>query len=111
MTITPSDLASLEDHNDRSRWHLKKEVQVGHIITTLTVLFGLIWYAAKIEQRVAMVETHIEQRDDAINKQIAAQREYLQAQDVNAMQTIINLRSQLDKIEGKLDRLIEKRPK
>ena len=67
-------------------WHLKKEIQLGHLITTLTVAISAIVYVNKIEQRVAVVES-----------QMLYQKE-----------TSSVLRSQLDRINDKLDRLIER---
>ena len=70
-------------------WHLKKEIQLGHLITTVTVGIAAIVYVSKIEQRVAVVES-----------QINSQKE-----------TAGVLRTQLDRINDKLDRLIERATK
>ena len=71
------------------RWHMKKEIQLGHLITTFTVAISCVVYIDKIEQRVAVMEIQmIAQRDSAIL-----------------------LRNQLDKINDKLDRLIERASK
>lgn len=71
------------------RWHMKKEIQLGHLITTFTVAISCVVYINKIEQRVAVMEIQmIAQRDSAIL-----------------------LRNQLDKINDKLDRLIERASK
>ena len=67
-------------------WHLKKEIQLGHLITTATVAISAIVYVNKIEQRVAVVES-----------QVIYQKE-----------TADVLRNQLEKINDKLDRLIER---
>jgi len=68
------------------RWHLKKEIQLGHLLTTFTVAMSAVVYINKIEQRVAVIES-----------QMVSQRE---------SSTI--LRQQLEKINDKLDRLIER---
>ncbi len=67
-------------------WRLKKEIQLGHLITTVTVAISAIVYVNKIEQRVAVVES-----------QVNFQKE-----------TAGVLRGQLDRINDKLDRLIER---
>ena len=67
-------------------WHLKKEIQLGHLITTITVAVSAVIYINKIEQRVAVVES-----------QVIYQKE-----------TADVLRNQLEKINDKLDRLIER---
>jgi hypothetical protein len=49
-----------------NRWHLKKEIQLGHLITTFTVAISAVIYITKIEQRVAVVETQMSaQRESA----------------------------------------------
>jgi hypothetical protein len=67
-------------------WHFKKEVQLGHLITTFTIAISAVIYINKIEERVSIVET-----------QIMAQKEN------NSL-----FRGQLEKINDKLDRLIER---
>lgn len=77
-------------------WHIKREVQLSHLAATLSVLFSVIWYAGKLEQRIALVEQAVVmQRDRDTNQDQAVQM----AND--------QLRRQLDRIDGKLDRLIE----
>lgn len=71
---------------DDNKWHMKKEIQLGHLITTFTVAISCVVYINKIEQRVAVME----------------------AQMISQRESAILLRSQLDKINDKLDRLIER---
>lgn len=70
----------------QERWHLKKEIQLGHLITTFTVAISAVVYISKIEQRVAVVES-----------QLITQRE-----------SSALLRAQLERMDAKLDRLIER---
>lgn len=81
-------------------WHIKREIQIGHLITTMSVAFSVIWYAGKLEQRIALVE-----------QSVVAQRERDAAQDSAALQAYQQTRAQLDRIDAKLDRLIEARAK
>lgn len=76
----------MSQNDTGERWHLKKEIQLGHLITTATVAVAAIMYINKIDQRVTVVEV-----------QVAAQRE-----------SSVVLRAQLEKINDKLDRLIER---
>ena len=71
---------------DQERWHLKKEIQLGHLITTFCVAVSAILYINNIEQRLSVVET-----------QLLAQRE-----------SSALLRAQLERMDAKLDRLIER---
>jgi hypothetical protein len=74
--------------NDRhaERWHLKKEIQLTHVISTLIMIAAIFSYVSKIEQRLTIVET-----------QLMAQR------DATILQ-----RAQLERMDAKLDRLIER---
>lgn len=68
------------------RWHLKKEIQVTHVVSTLLLVGAVFAYVSKIDQRLTVVET-----------QLIAQR------DAAAVQ-----RGQLERMDAKLDRLIER---
>ena len=68
------------------RWHLKKEIQLTHVISTLVLVGAVLAYVSKIEQRLTIVET-----------QLLSQRESTTLQ-----------RAQLEKMDAKLDRLIER---
>jgi hypothetical protein len=68
------------------RWHLKKEIQLTHVISTIVVIGAVLAYVSKIEQRLTIVET-----------QLMAQR------DATLLQ-----RAQLERMDAKLDRLIER---
>ena len=68
------------------RWHLKKEIQLTHVISTLVLVGAVLAYVSKIEQRLTIVETQLlAQRDAAIIQ-----------------------RAQLERMDAKLDRLIER---
>lgn len=82
--------------NSDARWHLKKEIQLTHLITTMTVAVSVIFYINKMEQRIALLEQH---------STTQAQRD--ERQDRNSAETAGLLRSQLDRLEAKIDRLIE----
>lgn len=68
------------------RWHLKKEIQVTHIVSTLMLVGAVFAYVSKIDQRLTIVET-----------QLIGQREAAVIQ-----------RAQLERMDAKLDRLIER---
>ena len=75
-----------QENSNLDSWHFKKEIQLGHLITTFTVAIAAVLYINKIEQRLSVVEV-----------QITAQHE-----------ASVLLRAQLEKINDKLDRLIER---
>lgn len=87
------------DRRDTDGWHLKKEIQFGHIITTLTVATAALFYFTKIEQRIALVE-----------QQIITQHERDDRQDKATSEAFQLVRQQLEKMDAKLDRALERRP-
>ena len=72
--------------SEPERWHLKKEIQVTHVISTLLLVGAVFAYVNKIDQRLTIVET-----------QLIAQRDSSMVQ-----------RAQLERMDAKLDRLIER---
>ena len=78
-------------------WHLKREIQVGHLITTLVVAVSALAYINKIEERVAVIES-----------QIASQRERDAHQDAQMAEALTLIRTQLERMDEKLDRLTER---
>jgi hypothetical protein len=72
--------------NELQGWHLKKEIQVTHVVSTLLLVGAVFAYVSKIDQRLTIVET-----------QLIAQRE------ASAVQRV-----QLERMDAKLDRLIER---
>ena len=47
------------DDEPTKGWHFKKEVQLGHLITTFTIAISAVVYINKIEERVSIVESQI----------------------------------------------------
>lgn len=78
-------------------WHLKKEIQVSHLITTAGMVLAAVLYAAKIEQRVALLESSMVQQHERDDRQ-----------DKASAESITLLRAHLERIEAKLDRLVER---
>lgn len=78
-------------------WHLKREIQLGHIVLTLTVAASAVLYISKIEQRLALLE-----------HQSQTQRERDERQDKAVAEALHLIRAQLERIDGKLDALAER---
>ena len=72
--------------SEPERWHFKKEIQVTHVVSTLLLVGSVFVYVSKVEQRLTVVET-----------QLLAQRDSTMVQ-----------RAQLERMDAKLDRLIER---
>lgn len=85
------------DRRQREPWHVKKEIQIGHIITTVTIAASVVVYINRIEQRIAITEAAL-----------AHQRERDMRQDADLVDRAAAIARQLERIDGKLDRLVEK---
>jgi len=80
-----------EDKN----WHVKREISVGHMVTTIALCAALITGWDALSDRVDRLEITGEQ-SQKIN----------QAQDRRMEQLQQSIDDTLDKLDGKLDRLI-----
>ena len=72
------------------QWHVKKEVNIGHMLTTLTILVTALWYAFQLDKRVTVLET----------------QQHAQAEVITKMGHRIE--GQLRDLNSKLDRIIER---
>lgn len=79
-------------------WHIKKEIQLGHLLTTLTIAVSVILYVSKLEQRIALIEA-----------QVLTQRDRDDRQDKTTAESMSLLRAQLERMENKLDRVLERK--
>ena len=86
-----------------AHWTFKKEIQLGHVFTTLTVAFSCFIYVNKIEARLSLVE------QQTATMQIV-QHDRDDRQDKSNAELIGLLRQQLDRLELKIDRIAEKKP-
>ena len=78
-------------------WHLKKEVSVGHIVTTVTILISAAAYVNSVETRF----TEAEMRDMAIVERINRAEAWQQKE-------LAEIKTYLRRIEDKLDRKADK---
>lgn len=83
----------MNDHG----WHLKKEVSVGHIVTTATILISAAAYVTSVESRF----TEAEMRDMAIVERINRAERWQRDE-------LAEIKSALRRIEDKLDRKADK---
>ena len=84
-------------------WHQDRKIQLGHIISTLGLTVTLVvtivqvtTYIGRVDARVQVLESSMVQQHDRDERQDKATAEALAA-----------LRQQLERIDAKLDRLIE----
>jgi len=80
---------------DEKNWHVKKEISVGHMVTTAMIFVALIGGWDALGDRVDKLEI-IDEQNQKIN----------QSQDRRLEQLQRSIDDSLDKLDGKLDRLI-----
>lgn len=104
MAFTDSETGRIAEIANRSAperwhngWHMKKEIQLGHIITTLTLAISAVWWVGKLEQRVAIAEA----RESVL-------REKQVEQDRNLRELAATIRQDIGALGAKIDRLIER---
>jgi peptidoglycan hydrolase CwlO-like protein len=73
------------------QWHMKKEVNLVHIISTIGLLVSSMWYLSGLDKRISANEQSID---------------YVQSQRTEDQKRV---EKQLDSINEKLDRLLENR--
>lgn len=52
-----------DEHMIDKNWHLKKELNIGHILTTVLLVLGIIAWGNTMDQRLTAAETRIEHLD------------------------------------------------
>lgn len=94
----------IDERDDREPWHLDKRVNLGHLLTTLSLAVAIFVWASAMDRRVAVLE-----------EKAAVQRERDANQDSTASAAVILLRNELtglrDEIREtnrKLDRIFER---
>ena len=83
----------------KESWHLDKKVPLSLIFAMLIQAAMVIWAVADIKKDVEILKSHVttqQDRDDRQDKSMS-----------DAVQQFV---SRLERIDSKLDRLIEKRP-
>jgi hypothetical protein len=84
---------------DDDNWHLDKKVPISLILAMLLQGGGFIWYLGQVDRRISLVEA-----------EIVNQHERDKAQDVLAAETTRRVGLALERIDDKIDRLLERRP-
>ena len=80
-------------------WHLDKKVPLSLIFAMLIQAAMVIWAVADIKKDVEILKSRV-----------ATQADRDERQDKTLGEVVARLQTQLERMDGKLDRLIEKRP-
>lgn len=78
--------------NDQG-WHIKKEFTIGHIFTTFSVIFGVLWWSSDIQSQITLLH-----REDKI-----LHESFIQLRDEHRL-ALNEIKGALIRIEEKLDR-------
>ena len=99
--LTESDFAVLDAKANNRRaldgWHLKKEVNVSLIITVIVTAFGCIGGYFDLKRDIALIQA------DLVTTHLK-EKELFEMDEKN----LVIIRAQYDRMESKLDRLIER---
>ena len=80
-------------------WHLDKKVPLSLIFAMLIQAAMVIWAVADIKKDVEILKSRVATQQDRDDRQ-----------DKTLGEVVSRLQTQLERMDGKLDRLIEKRP-
>jgi hypothetical protein len=83
--------------DEGNHWHLDKRLNAGHLLTTLSLAAAMIVWAMNIESRIA---TH--------DMQLTAISEQMDRTDSRNIRSLESISVQMNRINDKLDRLIER---
>jgi hypothetical protein len=84
--------------SDDNNWHLDKKVPISLIVAVLAQAGMGIWAIADIKKDV-----------EVLKMQVLTQHDRDERQDKSAAEIFLQLRSQLERMDAKLDRLVEKK--
>ena len=83
----------------KESWHLDKKVP-------LSLIFAMLIHAAMVIWAVADIKKDVE----ILKSRVATQQDRDDRQDKTLGEVVSRLQTQLERMDGKLERLIEKRP-
>ena len=83
----------------KESWHLDKKVPLSLIFAMLIQAAMVIWAVADIKKDVEILKSRVTTQQDRDDRQ-----------DKTLEEVVSRLQTQLERIDSKLDRLIEKRP-
>jgi peptidoglycan hydrolase CwlO-like protein len=81
-------MALMANDNQPEQWHMKREINLAHVIVTVSMVITMMWFFADLDKRI-----------DSNTKDIV----HLQEQRTEDVE---RLDKQLDKINSKLDKLL-----
>ena len=82
---------------ENNQWHLKKEINVAHVIVTISMVITMMWFFSDLDKRIDGNSIEIEHSKE------------LRIEDVKRThEGQTKLYTQLDKLNDKIDKLLAK---
>ena len=72
------------------RWEIDKKINAGNVLTALTIAMSVVWWAAQVEKRIAILEV----KTDALVKAILQVEELQNDRDARQDVDILQLENQ-----------------
>lgn len=98
-----------DNQNRTTGWHLQREVPIALIVALLVQLAAGVTYINKLDTRQSMTEQHLTIMENQIKVQREEQALRDRRQDELAALADRTVIERLDKLDAKIDRLIERR--
>ena len=98
LTAFDRELLKRDERERNGQWRLSREVSVANVVTLLVIVFSVLGAYYSLVGRVASAE-----------QMLASQKYTDDRQDAEAIRTNAQVQMALDRINLKLDRLIERR--
>lgn len=92
---------------ENKNWHLEKSVSLGHLLTTIVLVLGLIGGYAQFSNRVAVLETQQGEINMRLMRILEAQTAVDTRQDTQYQVLREEIRDDLRGLAQKIDRLSE----
>jgi ABC-type transporter Mla subunit MlaD len=89
-------------------WHLDRKFSIGLVATIIAQTVGIVWWASALSTTVAELRT-IDQKHDASISALSTAKETTSSRVTGLEVSVTAIISNLNRIEGKLDRLIEEK--
>lgn len=93
---------------ENSQWYFRKEINIGHLVTTMSVIFSLIWFMSNMNNQIVLLHREDQILHDRINdvrdqtkEGMAEIKEMIKEIDATQQKTLGRIER---KIDGKADK-------
>lgn len=94
-----------DDRRHPTGWHLKREISLGHLITTATIALSGVGYVVANEKNHS---THAA-RLDALQSIVVELKGSDLRQDAKVEAAVVRIEAQIQRVDDKLDRVLSRR--